>query len=324
VRILVVNWQDRENPQSGGAEIHMHEVFSRVVAAGHEVTLLCSGWRGAAPRTTIDGIDVHRVGTRYTFPFLARRYWSTSLRTREHDVLWEDINKIPLYTPRWGARRVMAFVPHLFGETVLYEAGPILGGAVWLAERPLAAEYRGIAFEALSESTADDLERRGIPRALVRVIVPGVAFDQYTPDAAARAPAPLFAYVGRLKKYKRVDLIIRAFARVPDLGTRLHIAGSGDYRSALERLTARLGLSDRVTFLGFVSEEDKRALYRKAWAVALTSPKEGWGLTNLEAAASGTPVVASNSPGIRESVRSGETGYLVPHGDVEQLAARFA
>jgi glycosyltransferase involved in cell wall biosynthesis len=51
------------------------------------------------------------------------------------------------------------------------------------------------------------------------------------------------------------------------------------------------------------------------------SPKEGWGITNLEAAACATPVVASNSPGIRESVRDGETGYLVPHGDVSAMAA---
>ena len=55
-----------------------------------------------------------------------------------------------------------------------------------------------------------------------------------------------------------------------------------------------------------------------AWALVFASPKEGWGITNLEAAACATPVVASNSPGIRESVRDGETGYLVPHGDEHQ------
>jgi len=82
-----------------------------------------------------------------------------------------------------------------------------------------------------------------------------------------------------------------------------------------------------VRFLGFVSEAEKLALLRRAWAVALASPKEGWGLTNVEAEACGTPVVASNSPGIRESVRHGETGFLVPHGDVAALGSaldRFA
>ena len=76
-----------------------------------------------------------------------------------------------------------------------------------------------------------------------------------------------------------------------------------------------------MRFLGFVSEAGKLALLRRAWALVFTSPKEGWGITNLEAAACGTPVIASDSPGLRESVRDGETGYLVPHGDVEALAA---
>jgi glycosyltransferase involved in cell wall biosynthesis len=76
-----------------------------------------------------------------------------------------------------------------------------------------------------------------------------------------------------------------------------------------------------VRFLGRISEEEKLALLRRAWAMVFASPKEGWGITNLEAAACATPVVASNSPGIRESVRDGETGYLVPHGDPSAMAA---
>ncbi|HXE60946.1 MAG TPA: glycosyltransferase family 4 protein, partial [Gemmatimonadaceae bacterium] len=97
LRLLLVNWQDRENPQAGGAETHLHEIFGRLAARGHEVTLLCSGWTGCAPRTTLDGIQVHRVGTRYTFQFMARRYYTKHLAKAGHDVLVEDINKIPLY-----------------------------------------------------------------------------------------------------------------------------------------------------------------------------------------------------------------------------------
>jgi len=76
-----------------------------------------------------------------------------------------------------------------------------------------------------------------------------------------------------------------------------------------------------VRFLGRITEREKLTLLRRAWALVFASPKEGWGITNLEAAACATPVVASNSPGIRESVRDGETGYLVPHGDVAAMAA---
>jgi glycosyltransferase involved in cell wall biosynthesis len=164
---------------------------------------------------------------------------------------------------------------------------------------------------------------RGIARDRVRVIHPGVSFDHYTPNAAERAPHPTFAYVGRLKKYKRVDLVIRAFAKLDDPTATLEIAGAGDFRPALQSLAASLDLGTRVRFLGFISEKEKLSLLRRAWAVALASPKEGWGLTNVEAEACATPVVASNSPGIRESVRDGETGFLVPHGDIEALAAAF-
>jgi glycosyltransferase involved in cell wall biosynthesis len=324
VRILLVNWQDRENPQSGGAEIHLHEIFGRLAARGHEVSLLCGGWPGCEPRACVDGISVHRAGTRYTFPFHARRYFREQLAGTGHDVLVEDINKVPLYTPRWGAKRVMALVPHLFGTTVFQEVSAPLAAAVWALERPLVRAYRGIPFEAISESTADDLARRGIPRESIRVIYPGIDSEWYTPDPSARSSAPLFAYLGRLKRYKRVDLIVRAFALMAHPTARLAIAGTGDYRPELEKLAASLDLGERVRFLGFIDDRAKRSLLREAWALAFTSPKEGWGITNFEAAACATPVIASDSPGLRESVRHDETGFLVPHGDVPALARAMA
>ena len=321
MRLLLVNWQCRENPLAGGAEIHLHEIFGRLAKRGHDITLLCGGWDGAAPTTRLDGIAVERVGTRYTFPFLARAAYRRRLSARPFDLLIEDVNKIPLGTTRWGGPPVVVLVPHLFGGTAFQELAAPLAAAVWLAERPLGRVYRGAPFQAISDSTAADLGARGIPRASVEVIYPGIDTVGYTPRAGARAPAPLFAYLGRLKRYKGVHHVIRAFAALRHPDAMLEIAGAGDYRPALERLSASLDLGDRVRFLGRIGEEEKRELLRRAWALVFASPKEGWGITNLEAAASGTPVVASNSPGIRESVRDGDTGYLVPHGDTEAMAS---
>jgi glycosyltransferase involved in cell wall biosynthesis len=101
----------------------------------------------------------------------------------------------------------------------------------------------------------------------------------------------------------------------------LLVVGDGDERPSLEQQIHELGLSTRVRLLGTVSEQDKRDLLRRAWIHVLTSTKEGWGISNLEAAACATPSVASDVPGLRESVVHGETGLLVPHGDVEALAA---
>ena len=75
MRLLLVNWQDIENPQAGGAEIHLHEIFGRLARRGHAVTLLCGGWPGCPSRVTIDGMDVHRVGTRQSFGALAYPYF---------------------------------------------------------------------------------------------------------------------------------------------------------------------------------------------------------------------------------------------------------
>lgn len=321
MRLLLVNWQDVENPMGGGAEIHLQEIFGRLARDGHEVTLLCSAWPGCAPRARIDGVDVHRVGTRQTFPLMAIRYYRHALAAAPFDVMVEDINKVPLYTPLWSAHRVAALVPHLFGATAFHALPAPLAACVWLSERPLGVVYRNVAFEAISESTRDDLVDRGIARDRIRVIYPGVDSAAHTPDGAARSPVPVFAYLGRLKKYKGVQHVIRAFARVRHKDAVLEIAGAGDYREALEHLVRSLDLSRRVRFLGRISEPEKLALLRRAWGLVFASPKEGWGITNLEAAACATPVIASNSPGIRESVRDGETGFLVPHGDADAFAS---
>jgi len=165
-----------------------------------------------------------------------------------------------------------------------------------------------------------------VPAERVVVIHPGVDSRAYRPDPATpRAPRPTFLYLGRLKRYKGVEFAIRAVAdaraALPDM--TLDICGHGDDRPRLERLAAEYRVGDAVRFLGYVSEQEKQRLLRRAWAVVFPSPKEGWGITNVEAAACGTPALASDSPGLRESVRDGVTGYLVPHGDVQALADRM-
>ncbi|MDP9143563.1 MAG: glycosyltransferase, partial [Actinomycetota bacterium] len=186
--------------------------------------------------------------------------------------------------------------------------------------------YRRSAFHVISESTRDDLVARGIARERITVIHPGVDPDWFRPDPAVRrSPTPSALYLGRLKRYKGVEVALRALAlaRRQRQDLTLDIAGTGDDRPRLEALARELGLTEAVRFHGFVTEERKRELLRTTWANLFPSPKEGWGITNVEAAACGTPSVASDSPGLRDSVRHGETGYLVPHGDASALAERL-
>jgi glycosyltransferase involved in cell wall biosynthesis len=323
VRLLAVNWLDLENPQSGGAEVHFFEIFGRLAARGHEVALVTSGWDGAAPEAQVSGIPVRRVGGRHTFAIRARRAVRDALASGSYDLVVEDINKLPLYLPTLTGLPVYVIVPHLFGNTAFTEAPLPVAAVVWLSERPIPGVYRGASFHAISESTREDLVARGVHPDAVRVILPGVDSDWFVPDAGvSRFERPTFLYVGRLKRYKGVDVVLRAIAgaRAEGLDARLLIAGRGDDLPRLERVATELHLNDAVTFLGFIEEEEKRDLLRRSWALVFTSVKEGWGIANVEAAACGTPAIASNSPGLRESVLDGQTGMLVPHGDHCALA----
>jgi len=330
VKILLVNWNDREIPQAGGAEIHLHELFGRIASSGtgggHDVHLIASGWPGCAPRAVVDGMQVTRIGGRHSFALRGRGAVRRALRAQPFDVVIEDINKLPLFLPMFTSLPFVAIVPHLFGTTAFAEASPPMATVVWAAELPIPWIYRRAAFHAISESTRDDLVRRGVSRERIVVIHPGVDSQAYRPDPATpRAAHPTFLYLGRLKRYKGVEFALRALAIAraarPDM--TLDICGQGDDRPRLERLAGALGLRDAVRFLGYVPEEEKKRLLRRAWAVVFPSPKEGWGITNVEAAASGTPALASDSAGLRESVQHQITGYLVPHGDAQGLADRM-
>jgi glycosyltransferase involved in cell wall biosynthesis len=323
VKLLVLNWQDRANPQAGGAEVHLHEVFGRLARRGHDVTLLASGYDGAAATAEMDGVRVIRVGGRHSYTVAARPYYARHLAGEGWDVVVEDLNKVPLFTPLWVRRPLVLLVHHLFGATAFREASAPFAAATWLMERPIARVYRRVPVQAVSESTADDLAARGLPRAGMRVIHNGVDLSFFHPDPAVeRATEPTFLYVGRLKRYKRIDHAIGAVALLRDRGIpiRLVVAGKGDDEPRLRAEAERLGVADRVEFAGFVSEERKRELLRTSWANVLASPKEGWGITNMEAAACATPSVASDSPGLRESVVHERTGLLYPHGDLPALA----
>jgi glycosyltransferase involved in cell wall biosynthesis len=323
VRILAVNWLDIENPQAGGAEIHFFEIFRRLVTGGDDVTLICSGWKGAVSTATVDGVAVRRIGDRHSFALKGRGAVRRALNERSYDVVVEDINKLPLYLPSLTGLPTYVIIPHLFGGVAFQGAAWPIALIVWLAEQPIPRIYRRSAFHAISESTRDDLVARGVARDRIRVVHPGVDCDHFTPDPAmTRDPAPTFLYVGRLKRYKGIDIAIRALAVVRRTapGAVLEIAGEGDDRARLERVTRRSGLSEAVRFLGYISEEEKLERLRLAWALIFPSAKEGWGISNVEAAACGTPTIASDSPGLRESLVDGETGLLAPHGDHEALA----
>ncbi len=322
MKVLVLNWRDPRNPEAGGAEVHLHEIMRRAASAGHEIVQVSQACEGLPGEETIDGVRILRRGGRFTFNLGLRGWCRRHLDPASFDLVVEDLCKLPFFSPSWSPAPVLVLVPHLFGTTAYREVAFPLALYVNALERLIPRVYRGCRFVAISESTKRDLERRGIPGGDISVSPCGIDLDEYTPSPSGTHDPRTILYVGRLKRYKGVQTLVEALSILRDRGSDavLRVVGTGDCREELERLAGRLGLQDRVFFTGFVPGEIKLAELRNACVAALPSEKEGWGLTVIEANACGTPVVASDSDGLRDSVRNGETGILVPHGDPAALA----
>jgi glycosyltransferase involved in cell wall biosynthesis len=327
MKILLIEYRDITHPEAGGAEVILQEIFRRIVAAGHSVDYLCNQ-HGRAPREEVlDGIRVLRRGRQPYFNFLVPWVYRRELRRKSYDVIVEGIDKLPFYMP-WFERRlpVVCIVPHLFGTTVFREATPLVGAYVYAYERLIPQVYRRCHFSVLSQSTRDDLVGRGLPREQLHVIYSGLTQTAYhAPEVKPAGDHPVIIYLGRIKRYKGIELGIHAVellrANYPNI--EYQIIGTGDFVEPLKDLVRKKGLEANVKFLGLKRGQEKTELLQRAKALIYTSPKEGWGLSVVEANACGTPVVASDAPGLRESVKHGETGFLVPHGDVAALAQRL-
>ncbi len=320
MRILAFNWRDPHHPEAGGAEVHLHEILRRFVAWGHDVIQLSSGFRGGGAEDEIDGVRVKRRGSWYDANWVLRRAYQRELRGQEFDLVIEDINKVPFFTPDFVRQPVLAVVPHLFGTAVFREASWPLAAYVYAHELLIPRVYRRTDFLVISESTRRDLAARGLPETRIRVVPVGVDHATYSPDpSAGKSPVPLILHLGRIRRYKGIQTLIEMMpqvrSRLPE--AELWIAGSGPYAHALaERARGVAG----VRLLGHRPLGEVVELLRRAWVVASASVKEGWGLTMLEANACGTPTVATRVPGLVDSVIHEETGLLVPFGDRAALA----
>lgn len=314
-----MNERDLEHPQAGGAEVHCFEICKRLVAAGDEITLLSCGFGDAPAETTIDGVRVLRLGNRITYYALVPGAYRRLRRVRPFDAVVEDLNKFPFFARYWVRDPLVVWVHHLMGTTAFQQVAFPIAAAVWCAEQLVPRLYRHMPVVAVSPSTRDELVHGGMPRQQIYVIPNGLDHDLYRPGATGPGPVPTILSLGRVEPSKRNEWLVDAIAQLP--GVRLVVAGAG---TGLEPLRAHVAASparDRVELRGFVDEAEKVRLFQAAHVLATASPKEGWGLTVLEAAACGTPAVATDAPGLRDAVRDGETGLLVREPTVAAFAA---
>jgi glycosyltransferase involved in cell wall biosynthesis len=317
--ILVVNWQDWNNPNSGGAELNLREIFSRLVKKGHRVILLCSRAAGQRRHEVLDGFEIYRIGKRNNFNFYVPAAMRSVLRHNAIHVVVDDLNKIPFYSHAFTRKPVIGLMHHLFRSAIYRETNPFFATYVFFAERVIPVCYRHTPFVAVSQSTANDLRGMGV-QGCIDIVHNGIPVRPHDLDVSR--DKNLVAYVGRVKKYKSIEHFVEVVAAIQkQRNIKAIIVGDGDAREGLMRRADEL--EAHITFAGFVSEREKFSVYSQARVVVQPSVKEGWGLTVIEAQSCGTPVVCADSPGLREAVVSGRTGYHYPYGDIEALRARI-
>jgi len=324
MRLLVVNWRCPKNPLAGGAEVYFQETFSRLVSRGHHVTLLSERFAGSQPEDVVEGIRVIRAGGKLTFNFTAGRLVGRLAEALNADVVIDDLNKIPFYSPWHTKRPVLAILMHLFRGSIFRETLPPMAAYVWMAETMIPLAYKRCRFAVLSESSKQDTMKVGIDPTRITVIPPGTDFGRFRPDGSV-VREPVVLHVGRLKRYKATDHLLQAAGMLKERGVKFTtiIVGDGDDKPRLEALAAKLGLGGEVRFTGFIPEAEKVNWYRRATVLVENSVKEGWGLIVMEANACGTPVVVADSPGLRDSSKDGVNGLMYDYGDVPALAERL-
>ncbi|MEE3330174.1 MAG: glycosyltransferase family 4 protein [Myxococcota bacterium] len=322
--MLILNERDMNHPAAGGAELHVFEIFSRLASRGYDVRVISELFEGAAEREEVMGVRVERVGRVPFYYAAAAAACRRATAANEVDVVVECLNKLPFLSPMYSAAPVLGLSHHLFGTTAFQQVPFPIAVAVWAAEKAIPSVFRGHPFITISDSSKSDLVARGVDEDRVSVSLCGIR----APEVEARldVPRPMrVVYLGRLAHYKRVDVMLRALAelrpRFPDL--EVVIIGRGPAQPKLEQLAGEVGLAECTRFTGFVSDAERDELVAGARVCVCPSEKEGWGLTVIEANAVGTPVVAADAPGLRDSVRHEETGYLVRTGDVDGFAERI-
>jgi glycosyltransferase involved in cell wall biosynthesis len=325
MKILIINWQDIKNPSGGGAEVHMHEIFRRIAANGHQVDLYACEFDGAPSEEVIDGINIYRKGSRSLFNYYVPIIYKNKFKARNYDIIIDDINKIPFYTPLFVKEPLLAISHHFFGTSIFRETNPAAGMYVYTSEYLVNLIYNKTPFAVVSESTKQEFISRGFNPDLFTIIPNAINPEQYPMKITEKNPDPTVLYFGRLKKYKSPDHLLRAFAIVKEKvpNAKLHIVGRGDFRDKMEQLAGELNIAADTTFFGFVSDELRAELLSKSFVAVNTSMKEGWGITNIEANACGTPVISANVPGLRDSVSVGESGLLYEYGNIAELAEQI-
>lgn len=318
--VHVLTFRDLEHPEAGGSEVHAAHLCEDLAAAGLDVILRTGAVPGAPAELQRGDVHVVRRGGRMgVFPTAVRD--ERRHRLGPVDGIIEVFHGLPFFVPLWARRTPHVSIVHhvvLGGwHHLLPTAGAAVGHIVERFAVPVA--YRHQEIVTIADSSREEVLHayRADPD---RVRVAWCGVDPMFHPGGERDPEPLVVAVARMMPQKAIPELVAAFARVrssvPD--ARLVLVGDGPARPSVEAAVRAEGVEDAVELVGFVPPEQLVGWYRRAWVVASASTREGYGLTLTEAAACGTPAVATRIPGHIDAVDQGRTGLLAD--DREGLA----
>lgn len=320
--ILAVNKRCWLHPNSGGAEKNLKELLSHS-SDGAEIFLLCGKYPNAKSTETAQGVTIRRVGLS-TNPdslidviiayFFVTIYFHWYVRDVNPDVVLTVFSPLPWILSSPAPRIVQHH--HIsvesFRETHEFPFN-YLGS---YAQRVGIHLSKSGPVLSVSQSTTDSLVSHGVPREKIRTIRNGINITDYSVGREDEDPTILF--LGAFKSYKGADRVPEIHQRLQEISENpvyLDIAGpSGPEQSLLREYCDRY---DYATLHGFVSNDKKVELLQKAWVVIAPSRIEGYGIVVIEANACGTPVVGTEVPGLRDSIKHEETGLLAPEDPLE-------
>ena len=322
MNILILNWRDIKNPESGGAEVLTHEMAKRWVGAGHRVVQFSAMFKGATHHEEVDGVEIIRRGSAdirsFSLPVQIAAYlWYKKLRQGHFDAVIDEIHGIPFFTPWYVSGKKVALIcevaDKIWNATFSFPLN-IIGRSI---EKYYFRFYNNIPFLTISPSTRDELTHMGVPKKHITVLPMGVNVPKrFTQRHKEKKPTLIF--VARLTRAKgmenALDVVSCVAQAVPTV--RLWVLGQGseEYMKYIRQTVEKRKMNSSVTFFGYVSQEKKFELMGRAHALIAPSMKEGWGLTVPEAGCAGTPAVGYSVEGLRDVIVHGTTGLLTdPH-----------
>lgn len=322
-KILLINWRDPGHPEAGGAEFYLLEIFKRLVPENYEIHWVSPAFKNSGLNEEISGLKIRRIkGLAFLFPFTFFFYYQKFLKKEKFGLVVDNISKLPLLTPFYIKEPMMAIFHQFHFQIFFKELFWPLAFFCFLTELLIPFVYRKKKMVVVSESTREELLKFGFPRDHTFLINPAINRQEYQFDLSAKTSYPSCLYLGRLKKYKGIADLLQAWANIFEKfpHSRLEIVGCGNDLVRLKKIVRQLKIQKSVFFNGFLDNATKNKILTGSWLLVFPSWREGFGISALEAAASGTPVVGYRVPGLKEIIQDGKTGFLVEPKNISGLS----